>query len=205
MAMPLAKGLRGASWHSPSGTWQARIGVGGVTRHLGYFKTEDEAAEAYAKAKGAAKPRAKARRLAPVAQGRGEAWNRLPEHILDLMVCRAYRTDICYVDEWERHPCFEYINRISRECFIPLFSASELVLILEITMLQFRFPEHDVQNEGVALCKRLVEKMRALGVCDEVNIGKIVDAAQGFRDKIPHSEKMSADAAIDYVAAQQFV
>jgi len=40
-------GFRGVSQHRPSGLWQARLTVGGKRHNLGYFKTPQEAHEAY--------------------------------------------------------------------------------------------------------------------------------------------------------------
>lgn len=42
--------LRGVSWHASRGKWRAVIKSGGKSRHLGYFGTEQEAADAYATA-----------------------------------------------------------------------------------------------------------------------------------------------------------
>lgn len=46
-----ASGILGATWHKPSRSWQARVKTGGKTTSLGYFKTPEEAHEAYVAAK----------------------------------------------------------------------------------------------------------------------------------------------------------
>jgi hypothetical protein len=38
---------KGVNWYKRSGKWQAGVRYGGVTRHLGYFADETEAARAY--------------------------------------------------------------------------------------------------------------------------------------------------------------
>lgn len=40
-------GIKGVSVHSTSKRWRARLHFGGVERHLGFFATKEEAAEAY--------------------------------------------------------------------------------------------------------------------------------------------------------------
>lgn len=47
---PARPGLTGASFHKPSGLWQAYIKQGGKRTQLGYFKTAEEAHEAYRQA-----------------------------------------------------------------------------------------------------------------------------------------------------------
>jgi hypothetical protein len=42
-------GLVGASFHKPTGKWQAQIRVGRKKKHLGYYDTEQEAHQAYLK------------------------------------------------------------------------------------------------------------------------------------------------------------
>lgn len=42
--------LKGVSWHTSRGKWRAVIKVNRVSRHIGYFATEAEAAAAYAAA-----------------------------------------------------------------------------------------------------------------------------------------------------------
>ena len=41
---------KGVSWHKRDSKWQAEIKVGGMRRFLGYFTSEEEAANAYANA-----------------------------------------------------------------------------------------------------------------------------------------------------------
>jgi hypothetical protein len=48
-----AKPTTGASWHTKAGKWRAVIAVNGRQFHIGTFDTQDEAAEAYRKAKAA--------------------------------------------------------------------------------------------------------------------------------------------------------
>lgn len=43
--------LIGACWHKASGLWQSQIKVNKKQHHLGYFKTEEEAHQAYVEAK----------------------------------------------------------------------------------------------------------------------------------------------------------
>lgn len=43
-------GVKGVSFHKPSGLWFARIKLNGKARSLGYFRDKDSAALAYAKA-----------------------------------------------------------------------------------------------------------------------------------------------------------
>lgn len=43
-------GVKGVGWHKASQRYRARITVDGRTRELGFFKTADEAREAYARA-----------------------------------------------------------------------------------------------------------------------------------------------------------
>lgn len=45
------KSARGISWHKGAKKWQAIIGVNGKRKHLGYYDTEEEARQAYLKAK----------------------------------------------------------------------------------------------------------------------------------------------------------
>lgn len=40
----------GVCWHKLNVKWQAKIGINGKRKHLGYFKDEDDAAKAYDKA-----------------------------------------------------------------------------------------------------------------------------------------------------------
>lgn len=43
--------MLGAHWHKKDQRWRSNITVGGITRHLGYFDTEQQAHEAYIAAK----------------------------------------------------------------------------------------------------------------------------------------------------------
>ncbi len=43
-------GYKGVSFHAKTGTWQAHIGNGNKNKTLGYFKTPEEASEAYQEA-----------------------------------------------------------------------------------------------------------------------------------------------------------
>lgn len=45
-----ASGIRGVYWHRVSNMWAAQITAGGVSRHLGTFKTKAEAANAFSQA-----------------------------------------------------------------------------------------------------------------------------------------------------------
>lgn len=45
-----ASGFKGVSWHTKRQKWRAVISAGGETRHLGYFNTPGDAAQAYAEA-----------------------------------------------------------------------------------------------------------------------------------------------------------
>lgn len=40
---------KGVCWHKASGMWQTMIRIDGYRKHLGYFKNEEDAAEAYKK------------------------------------------------------------------------------------------------------------------------------------------------------------
>ena len=47
-------GSPGVTWHKRLNMWQARIGLNGKRRHIGYWEDKDAAAEAYKAAKAAA-------------------------------------------------------------------------------------------------------------------------------------------------------
>ena len=43
-------GYKGVSWSNKQGRWRARITVGTICKHIGYFGTKEQAHEAYCKA-----------------------------------------------------------------------------------------------------------------------------------------------------------
>lgn len=47
---PRPSGLRGVTFHRPSGRWRVRLTIGGKRRSLGYFPTANEAARALVRA-----------------------------------------------------------------------------------------------------------------------------------------------------------
>jgi hypothetical protein len=46
-----SSGFMGVSWYEPNKRWRAYIKLNGKRKHLGYFKTPEEASEAYKNAK----------------------------------------------------------------------------------------------------------------------------------------------------------